>query len=349
MRVGSNTISRNAPPYFIAEISGNHLRSLDRCFKLVKLAFECGASAVKVQTLDPGLITLDTNDERFYVTSGPWKGQKLADIYRQNQLPREWHSKIFEYAHNLGIDAFSSPFDVESVDFLEKLNVPAFKVASNELFDWPIIERICKTKKPIFLSTGLATKDILEKTLSFINRKQGGDLALLYCISAYPPKYEEIHLNTMSELAKYGHLIGLSDHSITTEASISSIARGGVIIEKHFTLSRDDGGSDAHFSLNPNELKQTIIQINNTWRMCLNGNKFPGDYDTKSNGIFTRQLWTKCKIMAGDVLSWDNIMSIRAPQNSGAKMSYEYEKIIGARSNSYIPCHQPLKGEYIVD
>lgn len=348
MQVGSKTISRDFPPYFIAEISGNHLRSLDRCFKLVDIAHKCGASAVKLQTLDPKKITLDTDDKRFIVTSGPWKGQKLAEIYRQNQLPIEWHSKIFDYAKSIGIDAFSSPFDVQSIDFLEKLNVPAFKIASNELFDWPIIERVCKTKKPIFLSTGIANKDILQKTLSFIRSKGGGELALLYCISAYPPKYDEIHLNTMLELAEFGFPIGLSDHSISPEASISSIVLGGVIVEKHFTISRKDGGSDAHFSLNPIELKDTIIKIKNTWKMSINGCKYPGDYDTAKNGIFTRQLWTKHEVKAGDLLTWDNIMSIRGPQNSGAEMSYDYEKIIGKRSTKCIPCHQPLKKEYIL-
>lgn len=348
LEINTRKICNSEPPYFIAEISGNHLNSLERALKLVSIAEEAGASAVKLQTLDPGKITLDTNDPRFIVNSGPWKGRRLADIYRETELPKEWHEKIFEHAKNIGITAFSTPFDHESVDFLENLGVPAYKIASNEITDWPLIDKICMTKKPIIISTGTATKKHLYDTVEFLEGNNASQLAFLYCISAYPPQYEEMRLKTLKEMHnEMDYQVGISDHSLTCEAAIAATALGATIIEKHFTISRKDGGNDSHFSLEPNELAQLIRSLNRTWMAMSKPVLYPGERDLSNDGIFTRQLWTSRAVQPGEAFSWENVVSIRAPHNGKSISSHEYKKVIGKKSMASISANEMISAEQV--
>ena len=341
--INNKLVSTTQPPYIIAEISGNHLQSLDRCLELVTRAASAGASAVKVQTINPDLITLDTDDPRFIVDSGPWKGQRLADIYRKNQLPLEWHEKIFNHAKVCKIDSFSSPFDVNGVSFLEKLNVPAYKVASNEIHDWRILAEIAKTKKPIIISTGTATKKHIKNTCRFLNKRNSGPYAFLYCISAYPPMYEDIHLETIRDMRnEFSCEVGISDHALENDAAVAAISLGATIIEKHLTLARSDGGLDSHFSLEPPELHSLVVSATNVWKANTGGAQYPGDRDLAKDGIYTRKLWAKSDILPGDLLTWDNVMSIRSPANIDGMASYEIEDVIGKKATVKIPKNQPI-------
>ena len=343
IKIDGRDINSDNPPYFIAEISGNHLNSLDRALELVTISKRAGASAVKLQTLDPAKITLDNDDPRFIVNSGPWKGRKLSDIYRETQLPKDWHIKIFNHAKRLGITAFSTPFDHESVDFLEKLGVPAYKVASNEIRDWPLIKKISDTRKPLIISTGTATEEHLMETINFLGDQDFSEAAFLYCISAYPPAYEEMRLRTLFDMnQKIKYEVGLSDHSLTNEAAIASVALGATIIEKHITKSRDDGGSDSHFSLEPNELADLIKSLERTWMAISKPALYPGERDLSKDGIFTRQLWTSNDIEIGDEFSWQNIMSIRAPHNICSISSHRFKEIIGRKSPVKIVKHEMI-------
>lgn len=342
-------ISRHVKPFVIAEISGNHLGSLERCISLVDEAAAAGADAVKIQTLNPATITLDEEDDRFIVHNGPWAGRRVADIYRENMLPPEWHEQIFRHANDRGIIAFSSPFDIDAVRFLDSLNVPAFKIASNEILDWQLLQAVAETRKPLIVSTGTATEEQLYQTAEFLRRNGAGPTAFLYCVSAYPPVYNEIRLKTIVDMRKRLKVeIGLSDHTIEPEAAIAGVALGASIVEKHITLSREDGGSDAHFSLEPHEFKNLVNALNRTWEAVSGEATYPGSRDLSKDGIFTRQLWSKKKIKKGDLLTWDNIRSLRAPADTEAATSNEFEEIIGKRSNSDIDKNQPILKRFTV-
>lgn len=343
LTINKRLISSNYPPYIISEISGNHLQSLDRCFDLVRESAEAGASAVKLQTINPSEITIDTDDPRFIVNAGPWKGLKLADIYRDTALPLEWHSKIFDYASQLGIHCFSSPFDVNSVNFLEKLDVPAYKIASNEILDWKLLEVVSKTKKPLIISTGTATLQHISNTTKFLKKINTDQFALLYCVSAYPPKYEDINLQTIADMReRFDCTVGLSDHCLSNEIAIGSIAFGASIIEKHLTILRSDGGHDSHFSLQPSELNSLVLSCNNVWKSLNSGIRYPGEQNLNENGIFVRKLWARTNISKGDEFTWNNVISIRAPSTVPAINSYEYLDLIGKISPVNIPMHEPI-------
>ena len=348
LTIGSRKVCRDEPPFIIGEISGNHLGSLARCIELVKVAAEAGVSAVKVQTIDPAKITIDTDDERFIVQHGPWKGRRAADIFREAMLPREWHAKIFEYAKSLGVYAFSTPFDLEAVDFLDGLDVPAFKIASNEIFDWPLLKAICKTGKPMIISTGAARESLIKQTYDYVRRHNARELALLHCVSAYPADYNEMYLNTIQCLKLDEEVeVGLSDHTLGVEASISAVALGATVIEKHITMNRDEGGLDSHFSLEPEEICELVRATRNAWESTKGGIKFGGERNLDKAGIFTRQLWSKKRINAGQTLDWENVKSVRAPMSCNGVPPYKYEELIGRIANSTIECNEPIPEDWL--
>lgn len=343
VRIDRVDIGRKHRPYVIGEISGNHLGSLERCLKLVDIAADAGASAVKIQTIDPGEMTVDTNDPRFIVSEGPWKGYRVADVFRENMLPKEWHRTIFDHAALKGITAFSSPFDIGSIHFLEALDVPAFKVASNEIFDWPMLEAMCQTGKPIIVSTGTASEKLVRDTYNFLRRKGANELAFLHCVSAYPPKYEEMHLETMQCLRMDGDVeVGLSDHTVGNEASIAAVALGATIVEKHITLSRDEGGLDSHFSIEPKELRELVLAVGRAWQSTSKGVKYGGERDLEKDGIFTRQLWTRQDVRRGEILTWENIKSIRAPVRSKGVPTFRYEELLGKVCPESLVADEPV-------
>ena len=348
-KIGNKYVGEGFKPYIIAEISGNHCGSIERAKKLIEIAKESGADAVKLQTFRPSTITIP-NDDRFKLKSGSWKGENLSDLYERTQTPWAWHEPLFCHAKDANIDIFSSPFDHEAVDFLNDLNVPAFKIASNEVHDWSLIKKITEKGKPIILSTGTSTENILRKTIEFIHLNGCKDIAILHCISAYPSNISEMSLNTISKIKRmFGLPVGISDHSLEIYAAISSIAIGGSIIEKHITISRNDDSPDAKFSLEPQELKK-LCQISKDIWLATNGKPiFGGDRDLNKDSIFTRQLWSKSNIKKGDIITWNNIKSIRAPDNENGISSMDFENVLNKISKANIDKDQPLKREYLID
>jgi len=243
MKIDGREISNDAPPYIIAEISANHNGSIDAALKLIEIAKRAGAEAVKLQTYTPDTITLDSNLPDFQITEGLWGGRTLYELYEWAHTPWEWHAELFEKAKQCGITIFSSPFDNTAVDFLEDLNAPAYKIASFEVIDLPLIRYAASTKKPLIMSTGMANEQEISEAIEAARDAGCKDLAVLHCVSAYPASPSEYNLATITELRnKFGLVTGLSDHTLSNVTATASIALGAKIIEKHVTLNRDNGG-----------------------------------------------------------------------------------------------------------
>lgn len=269
IQIGSRRIGLSYPPYIVAEISGNHQGSLERALQLVEKAKEAGAHAVKLQTYSADTITLDSTRPEFFIDDRDslWQGRSLYDLYKEASLPWEWHAPIFKRCHELGITAFSTPFDETAVDFLEQLHVPCYKIASLEIVDLPLIEKIAKTKKPIILSTGASTFLEIADAVEAARRAGCEELILLKCTNAYPAQPQDAHLRTLPHLAQsFDVTVGLSDHTLGLAVPLTSVALGACLIEKHFTLSRQEGGVDAAFSLEPQELNALVVGSEKAWQ-----------------------------------------------------------------------------------
>lgn len=268
MQIGCSKIGPGHPPFIVAEMSGNHQHSLEKALKIVERAKEAGAHAIKLQTYTPDTITLDIKGGEFLIKDegSLWKNRNLYELYQEAHLPWEWHRPIFDRCRQLGIEAFSSPFDESAVDFLETLNVPCYKIASPEIVDLDLIRKAASTGKPLILSTGAAT--IMEIGEAVAAAREGGctELILLKCTASYPASPKDIHLRTLPHLADtFDALVGLSDHTMGIGAAIASVALGGCLIEKHFTLSRKEGGVDSAFSMEPEELKALVNESKSAW------------------------------------------------------------------------------------
>ena len=246
--INNHLIGDGKPPYIVAELSGNHNGSMERAKSIITEAKRCGANAVKIQTFKPDSITLPSRRNEFMITHGLWKGQNLYDLYKKTCLPYEWHEKLFLFAKEIGITLFSTPFSEQDVEFLESLNVCAYKIASNELTHYPLIKEVTKTGKPIILSTGTATWEEIEQTVNFLEKNGCKNYIILHCISSYPTPLEESNLSNIARIkSQLGCLVGLSDHSLGIIAPIVAISLGACFIEKHFTLDRNDGEVIASF------------------------------------------------------------------------------------------------------
>jgi len=262
MKIKNKIISNKNKPFIVAEMSGNHNQSINNALKLVRAAAKSGVDCLKLQTYTPDTLTLNVNKKGFIIKDKKslWKGKKLYSLYKKAYTPWEWHKPIFEYAKKLGLICFSTPFDNSAVDFLEKLNVPAYKIASFENTDLPLIKKVIKTGKPVIISTGMANLRELKETVSFIKDHGCKNFALLKCTSQYPanPKYSNIlTIPNMKKL--FGCEIGISDHTLGIGTSIAAVSHGASIIEKHFTINRKNGGVDSSFSLEPQEMKSLVI------------------------------------------------------------------------------------------
>lgn len=309
--IGNREIGLGKPPYVIAEMSGNHNGNIERAYALLVAAKQSGADAVKIQTYTPDTMTIDHGGEDFQVKGGLWDGHSLYSLYQLAHTPWEWHARLFERARTLGITIFSTPFDSTAVDFLEELGAPAYKIASFECVDLPLIRRVASTGKPLIISTGMANLGEIAEAVETARDTGARDLILLHCVSGYPTLPNEANLRTLSHMAEaFDVVVGLSDHTMGTAVSIAAVALGATVIEKHFTLDRNDGGPDAAFSLEPEELAQLVKGCRTAWEAAgrVNYERTEGE---KSSMIFRRSLYVVEDIAAGEIFTDCNIRSIR--------------------------------------
>ncbi len=326
--IDGRKIGEGQPPYIIAELSANHNGSLERALQTIAEAKRCGANAVKLQTYSADTMTIDCDRTDFFITGGPWDGFKLYELYKWAQTPFEWHQAMFEFAKKIGITIFSTPFDETAVDLLEDLGAPAYKIASFENTDLPLIRYVARTGKPIILSTGLATEIEIEEAVDAVRSQGAKDLVLLHCISSYPSPIEHANLRQMSALARRFNIIpGLSDHTIGTTASITAVALGACVIEKHFTLSRMDKGPDSDFSLEPLELKSLCEGTRDAW--CALGEiGFQRPTSEKGSQVFRRSVYFVKDLPAGAIVTDKDIRRIRPGMGLPPKT---FDSLVGKR------------------
>lgn len=264
--IGDRYVGPSHKPFIICEVSANHNGSLERALELIDAAASTGCDAIKLQTYTPDTMTIDHDSADFLITGGLWDGYKLYDLYKEAHTPFEWHSELFEHARSLGVQILSTPFDESAADFLEKLDVPAYKIASFELTDIPLIKYVAKKGKPVILSTGLGSLHEISSAVNAMQSVGNQQIILLHCVSSYPAPIEQSNVRTVAHLAEtFDTVSGLSDHTLSNSASIASIALGGSVIEKHFTLKRSDGGPDSSFSLEPDEFRRLTAECNDAW------------------------------------------------------------------------------------
>ncbi|HVY06738.1 MAG TPA: pseudaminic acid synthase [Burkholderiales bacterium] len=313
IRIADRMVGRDHAPFVIAEMSGNHNHSLERALAIVEAAARVGAHALKIQTYTPDTMTLDLDEGEFHIgdTDSPWAGTSLYRLYGEACTPWEWHQAIFERARELGIIPFSTPFDDTAVDFLEALEVSCYKIASFENTDLPLIRRVAKTGKPVIISTGMATVAELGETVCAARDAGCKDLVLLKCTSTYPATAENSNLQTIPHLRQlFDCEVGLSDHTLGLGVSVASVALGATVIEKHFTLSRADGGVDSTFSMEPAEMAALVAETSRAWQGLGAVSYGPTEAEKKSLR-FRRSLYICEDLKAGDVLTPKNLRAIR--------------------------------------
>lgn len=311
IEINGRRIGPGLSTYIIAEMSANHGQSYEQAVKILQTAKESGVDAVKLQTYTPDTLTIDCDNEFFRIKGTLWEGRNLYDLYGEAFTPWEWQPKLKAVADELGLDLFSSPFDHTAVDFLEAMNVPAYKVASFENVDLPLLRRISQTGKPIIMSAGMATLGEIDEAVGAIREAGGRQLAILKCTSAYPAPPEEMNLRTIPHLAEaYGVPVGLSDHTLGTAVPIAAVALGACIIEKHFTLSRTTPGPDSAFSLEPHELKSMVDSIRTAEKSLGEVHYGVSEQEAKSR-LFRRSLFVIEDMNAGEIFSAKNVRSIR--------------------------------------
>jgi len=332
MIIGKYKISKENKPFIVAEMSGNHNKSLDRAIKIVEAAAESGAHMLKLQTYTADTLTINSKNSDFLISDSKslWKGKTLYDLYKEAYTPWDWHEKIFKRCNELGMLCFSTPFDETAVDFLEKLNVPAYKIASFENIHLPLIKKVAQTGKPVIISTGLATETEIEEAVEAL--KIGGckQFCLLKCTSAYPASPENSNILTIPDLRKkFNCEVGLSDHTLGIGVALAAISHGATIIEKHFTLDRNDGGVDSSFSIEPNDMKILIKESVRTWQSL--GNISYGPTDSEKGGLkLRRSIYIVKNIESGQKLTKENLRIIRPGKGLAPKY---YEELLGRKVN----------------
>ncbi len=345
IKIGSRTIGENSPVFVVAEISANHNQDYNRAVEIIHAAKQAGADAVKLQTYTADTITIDCDDPCFQINEGTiWDGTTLYKLYQQAYTPWEWQPRLKEEANRLGMECFSSPFDFTSVDFLEKMDVPAYKIASYEINDIPLIRKIARLHRPVIFATGVAYPEDIERALSVCREEGNQDIILLKCVSSYPTPYEDINLNVIPTLAKaYGCLVGISDHTMGTIVSAASIALGVKMVEKHLTLRRIDGGPDGAFSMEPEEFARMVKDIR-ILEKALGTSKYQLTETQKLEHKGSRSLFVVRDISPGEALTAENIRSIR-PGN-GLHTMY-YDDVLGKKAKKYLKKGTPLQWEMI--
>jgi pseudaminic acid synthase len=339
INIAGRSIGASYPPYVIAELSANHNGKLETALRIIEEAKLAGADAVKLQTYTPDTITLDSDGEGFVIHGGLWDGRSLYDLYREAHMPWDWHSVLFEHARCIGITIFSSPFDSTAVDLLESLGAPAYKIASFEAVDLPLIRYVASTGKPMIISTGMADAEEIAEAIQAARDGGCRELAILHCVSGYPAPAADYHLNIIPDMVRrFECVTGLSDHTLDNTTAITSVALGSSIIEKHFTLDRFGGGPDDSFSLEPSELAALCSGVRTAWEAL---GKI--DYGRKSseqgNVQFRRSLYFVKDLQAGDRVTPDAIRSVRP--GFGLPPKY-FEQIIGRRVIQNVARHTPV-------
>lgn len=311
IHIAGRAIAASEAPYVIAEMSANHNGKLENALRLIEAAKKAGADAVKLQTYRPDTITMDCDTEEFCIRGGLWDGRTLFELYQEAHMPWEWHADLFEHARKIGITIFSSPFDKTAVDLLENLHAPAYKIASFEAIDIPLIKYVAATGKPMIISTGMADADEIAEAIAAARDGGCQELAVLHCVSGYPAPAADYNLRTIPDMReRFGVVTGLSDHTLDNSTAIASIALGAAIIEKHFTLDRTGGGPDDSFSLEPAELAALCAGTRTAWQAL-----GTVDYGRKSseqgNAQFRRSLYFVKDLKQGELITEDAIRSIR--------------------------------------
>jgi N-acetylneuraminate synthase len=311
IEIAGRRIGPDFEPYVICELSGNHNGSLDRALKLLDAAAATGADAVKIQTYTPDTITIDHDGPGFRIEGGLWDGRTLYDLYGEAQTPVEWHEALFARARKLGVTLFSTPFDESAVDLLEALGAPAYKIASFEAIDLPLIAYVAAKRKPMIISTGMANLEEIGEAVRTARENGCDQIVLLHCVSSYPAPDEQSNVRTVPDLAeRFGVVSGLSDHTFGSAVAVASIALGGSVVEKHFTLARADGGPDAAFSLEPDEFT-TLVQDCKRARTALGKPTYDLQGCERSSVVFRRSIYVVRDIAVGEELTSENIRSIR--------------------------------------
>jgi pseudaminic acid synthase len=311
INISGRRIALDAPPYVIAELSANHNGKLETAMKIIEEAKKAGADAVKLQTYTADTITLDCNSEEFHIHGGLWDGKTLYQLYQEAHMPWDWHKPLFEHARRLGVTVFSSPFDNTAVDLLENLNAPAYKIASFEAVDLPLIKYVAGTGKPMIISTGMADMEEIQEAIDAARTGGCKELAILHCVSGYPAPPEDYNLRTIPDMIeRFGLVTGLSDHTLDNATAVASVVMGAAIIEKHFTLDRNGGGPDDSFSIEPKELHELCTYSKTAWS-ALGTINYQKKSSEQANLKFRRSLYVVRDIAAGELLTEQNIKSIR--------------------------------------
>ena len=342
--IGGHLVGPDHPPLVIAEVSANHLGRIDRALETIEAAAACGAHAIKIQTYTADTITIDHDGPGFRIEDGLWAGRTLHELYREAETPFEWHAELFAKAASLGVPLFSTPFDPTAVDLLESLNAPAYKIASFEVTDLPLIARVARTEKPLIISTGMANLAEIHDAVRTARENGATGIALLHCLSSYPAPIEQADLHTIPHLGEsFDAVAGLSDHTPGTACAVAAVALGARVIEKHFTLSRADGGPDSEFSLEPEEMTRLVADCTSAFH-ALGRVRYDLAGCERGSVTFRRSLYVVKDIAEGEALSPENVRSIRPGHGLAPKLQ---DEVLGRRASRPLKRGEPLAMDMI--
>ncbi len=344
IEIAGRAIGAGHSPYVIAEMSANHNGQLDKALALIEAAKAAGADAVKLQTYTPDTITLPYDSEDFRIRGGLWDGRTLYDLYQEAHMPWDWHAPLFEHARKLGITLFSSPFDTTAIDLLEDLGAPAYKIASFEAVDLPLIRYAARTGKPLIISTGMADAEEIAEAIAAAREGGCTALAVLHCVSGYPAPAEDYNLRTLPDMAeRFGVAVGLSDHTLDNTTAIASVALGACIIEKHFTLDRRGGGPDDSFSLEPPELAALCVGVRTAWS-ALGHIDYGRKSSEQGNAQFRRSLYFVRDLAAGAPITEADVRSVRPGYGLAPK---HLPQVLGQRVAAAVKAGTPVAWEHL--